>query len=105
MAVNLLRTDAPALTGRRLAHAFPPTDEFGHPAIEFGFDPIGSKAFEDLTDRHRGWSLAIILAGVLREAPVIQDCIAGSGIISGHFTQAQANNLTATLQKRARKGD
>jgi hypothetical protein len=101
----LVRTGPPALTGGQLAQAYMTTDQFGMPAVGFEFSPTGSRLFSELTAKHHGWALAIIADGVLRSAPVMEERIAGSGIIHGHFTQTEVEELVEALQTRPGQND
>ena len=97
----LVKKGEAAITGRYLAGrngAYATHDQYGAPAVGFEFGPVGANIFSHITDTYRGQALAIILDGVLREAPVIQERISGRGIIHGHFTQDEVNNIVTILQ-------
>ncbi len=98
---SLVKKGDAAITGRYLAGsngAYPTTDEYGRPAVGFEFNPVGAHIFSRITDTNRGQALAIILDGVLRSAPVIEERISARGIIRGHFTQEEVNSIVTILQ-------
>jgi len=74
------------------------SDRYLRPAVGFEFNASGAGRFARITEMNRGWCLAIILDGVLKSAPVIQDRIAGSGEITGDFTQQQVSDLINVLR-------
>ncbi|MHC4788238.1 MAG: protein translocase subunit SecD, partial [Planctomycetota bacterium] len=76
----------------------PTTDQYGRPAVGFEFDAIGRRDFARITEKNRGWSLAIILDGVLKSAPVIRTRIYGAGIIEGDFGQDEVLNMVNVLR-------
>ncbi len=68
--------------GDRLTNAFVTTGDFGRPVVAFRFDAQGTKEFGDLTTKHHGKLMAIVLDKVVKSAPVIDEPITqGSGII------------------------
>ena len=85
------------LTGEYLADVYPTYNQM-EAVVGFKMNPRGAKIFARLTDRNRGAPLAIILDDKLVSAPIIEERIAGSGIIRGSFTQTQVNDLVATLR-------
>ncbi len=93
-----MRKGEAAITGERLANVYPTVDERGAPAVGFEFDAVGTRRFAHITESNLGWSLAIILDGVLKSAPVIESRIAGAGIIRGDFTQQDVNDMVNVLR-------
>jgi len=96
----LVEKGEPAITGERLAASKlrPTTDQWGRPAVGFQFDSLGARQFAGLTETNRGRALAIILDGVLKSAPTIQERILGAGQITGNFTQEQVNDMLNILR-------
>jgi len=101
----LVKTGAAVGTASHLDDIYHTEDEYGTPAVGFEFDRAGSMLFADVTDRYRGWCMAIIYAGVLREVPIIQGRVAGKGIIHGHFTGQQVDNIVACIRQAMKQGD
>jgi len=56
------------------------------------------RQFAGLTETNRGRALAIVLDGVLKSAPTIQERILGAGQITGDFTQEQVNDMLNVLR-------
>ncbi|NLW51160.1 MAG: protein translocase subunit SecD [Candidatus Brocadiaceae bacterium] len=95
----LVRKGDPAITGQYLdPGAVRPTTEQYRPAIAFQFNALGMRRFAGITERNQGWSLAIVLDGVLRSAPRIRERIYGPGVISGNFTQQEVADIVNVLQ-------
>jgi SecD/SecF fusion protein len=94
----LVREGEAAITGEYLESTYPTQDDTGRPAVGFTFNVPGRKKFALITERNRGWLLAIILDGTLKSAPIIEERIAGSGIIRGRFTRAEVDDLIAVLR-------
>ena len=90
--------NSPRVTGEWMTNPHPTEDETGMPAVGFGFRGQGRLQFERLTEENRGRMLAIILDEDLYSAPTIRSRISGSGIITGHFTRAEVNDLVSTLR-------
>jgi preprotein translocase subunit SecD len=79
-----------------------PTFEQGSPVVSFRFDSQGGRKFGEVTKNNVGHRLAIVLDGKVISAPVIRSAImGGSGIISGNFTVASANDLSLLLRAGA----
>jgi len=94
----LVEKGEPQITGQYLASVEPSIDDLGRPAVGFHFDTMGARKFAQITERNVGRSLAIILDGVLRSAPQIQERISVSGIIRGDFTQEEVLDMVNILQ-------
>ncbi|MGE5145607.1 MAG: protein translocase subunit SecD [Candidatus Eiseniibacteriota bacterium] len=78
------------------------TFQEGQPVVSFRFDTLGARRFADVTRNNVGRPFAIVLDGKVISAPVIREPIlGGSGIISGHFTVASANELALLLRAGA----
>ncbi len=74
----------------------------GQPAVSFRFNDIGSKKFAQITKENIGKFFAIVLDGKVITAPRINTVInQGSGVISGNFTVAEANEVALLLRAGA----
>ena len=74
----------------------------GQPAVSFKFNSIGARKFADITKENVGRILAIVLDNEVITAPRINTAIlGGDGIISGHFTSSQANQVALLLRAGA----
>lgn len=89
------------VTGRMLKEARAQYDEskgFQH-VVTFKLNDVGSEKFYDLTSKHYGRPLAIILDGVVIQSPRVNEPISGGNVqISGGFTAESANELALLLQ-------
>ena len=89
------------ITGRMLKDARASYGEkmgFEH-VVSFKFNDVGAEKFYQLTSKHYGRSLAIILDGFVISAPRIHEPISGgSGQISGGFTAESSRELALLLQ-------
>lgn len=93
-------TSSAALTGAYLTNAMVKVGgEYGRPYVAIDFNKDGARMFADLTERHVGKNLAIVLDGVVQSAPVIRTRIPdGHAIIEGSFTPDDAKNLSIVLR-------
>mgnify|MGYP000123481414 CR=1 FL=1 len=92
----------PVVTGEQLVDAQPAMDQNNRPAVNFRFNPQGGRAFGEYTAANIGRPFAIVLDNEVISAPVIQSHIpGGSGIITGRFTQEEANRLAVLLRSGA----
>jgi RNA polymerase sigma factor (sigma-70 family) len=72
----------------------------GEPEINVQFSPEGGELFAATTKENIGKRLAIVLGGHLYMAPVIRSEIpGGQARISGNFSEDQANQLAAYINK------
>jgi len=90
-----------SITGKDLRTVRRGVDEWNNPAVSFTLTPDGARRFEQVTGQNIGKQLAIILDGKLQSAPVINSRISDSGIIQGHFTPEEANDLVVILKAGA----
>lgn len=91
----------PILTGDLLTDADATYYE-GQPAVSFKFNYIGARKFAEITTDNIGRVFAIVLDGKIITAPKINSVIkGGSGVISGSFTAAEANDLALLLRAGA----
>ena len=87
------------ISGDQLVDAQVSTDQNGAPAVSFRFDSTGGRRFAQATTENVGRPFAIILDGTVISAPNINEPIlGGSGIISGSYTVATANELAILLR-------
>ena len=90
-----------AVTGRDLRMVRRSVDEWNNPAVSFTLNPDGARRFEKITGENIGKPLAIILDGKVQSAPSINAKISDSGIIQGHFTVEEAEDLVVILKAGA----
>ncbi|MGD9536260.1 MAG: protein translocase subunit SecD [Alphaproteobacteria bacterium] len=89
------------LSGESLVDA-QPSFQNNEPVVSFRFDALGARRFGDVTKENVGKPFAIVLDGKVISAPVIREPIlGGSGVISGSFTTATANDLALLLRAGA----
>jgi preprotein translocase subunit SecD len=87
------------MTGSDLVDAFVSTDAAGSPGVSFTLSPEGAVIFSEYTSTHKNQYLGIVLDKTLISAPVVNEPITdGSGVISGSFTAAEANQLAVQLR-------
>jgi SecD/SecF fusion protein len=87
------------LGGRQVTRADWTLDPAGQCVILLSFNAEGGKIFADLTAQNVNRELAIILDGVVRSAPNINQAIpGGNATISGQFSVEEAETLASTLQ-------
>jgi len=76
----------------------------GYSQIDFSLTPDGKEQFAEVTGRNTGRRLAIVIDGQLITAPVIQAQITGGkGQITGNFTEQEAKDLAAKINKAIAK--
>jgi preprotein translocase subunit SecD len=89
------------VSGENLVDA-QPTYYQNQPVVSFRFDSVGGRKFGNITRDHVGELLAIVLDDKVISAPRIDEPIlGGSGIIRGHFTVQEANELSVLLRAGA----
>lgn len=69
--------------------------------IAFEFVPEEAQAFGEFTGSRIGEPMALVLDGEVLSAPIIQARLEGSGVITGDFTQAEAQQLALQLRSGA----
>lgn len=72
-------------------------DEFGKPSVAFRMNPRGASLLGDLTERHRGRQMAIVLDDQVISAPTLQSRISTNGQITGNFGEEELNYLIKTM--------
>lgn len=89
----------PVLDGSSVLSAQATFDQNGRPAVSFRFSEDGGKRFGEYTAEHIGEPFAIVLRDEVITAPTIQSAIwGGSGMITGSYTTADAEQLAALMQ-------
>lgn len=86
------------VTGEYISEARIVFDDYGNPAVGFRFRGEGASKFGKLTEENIGERLAIVLDGVIKSAPTIQDRITYEGTITGTFTPEEAKDLALILR-------
>lgn len=72
---------------------------FNEPYVSLDLTGRGGKLFGEITEKHVGRQMAIVLDEVVRSAPVIRERIlGGSAQISGSFTPQEGNDLAIVLR-------
>jgi len=86
------------LTGSTIKDARVEINQWGQPYVTLEFNSEGAKVFEQITGRHIGERLAIILDNAIQSAPVIKTRIpGGKAVIEGNFTMDEASKLRIVL--------
>ena len=93
-----LTADEASVTGEYISDARITFDNFGRPAVLFRFRGEGAKKFGELTGNNIDKQLAIVLDGVIKSAPVVNDRITYEGTITGTFTPEEAKDLALVLR-------
>lgn len=97
----VLVSATPSMKGEAIKDAKVDFDSMGFttPHIAFTLSTAGAKEFADLTRKHVGEQLAVILDGEVISAPNIQEPILdGHGQITGEFTMEEAQLLSLSLR-------
>ncbi len=90
------------LTGDAVKNAAVRINEYNEPYVLVDFDHRGAEEFAKLTEKYVKRRMAIILDGVVRSAPVIQERIGGGKAqITGSFTSQEAHDLAIVLRAGA----
>ncbi|MEM7538183.1 MAG: protein translocase subunit SecD [Chloroflexota bacterium] len=86
------------MTGEILQNALATQGEFGQWEIGFQLTSEGSGQFFEYTSANIGQPLAIVLDGYVLSAPTIQAAISDNGVITGQFTQDEADSLAVQMR-------
>ena len=87
------------ITGDQLVDSQVGQDQNGAPAVTFRFDATGGRRFAKATQDNVGKPFAIILDNkVISDPRINEPILGGSGIISGSYTTASANQLAILLR-------
>ena len=90
------------LSGRAVKDARVEIGQWGQPYVALDFSAEGADKFAEITGKHVGERLAIILDNVIKSAPVIKTRITGGkAVIEGNFTIDEANELRIVLKSGA----
>jgi SecD/SecF fusion protein len=90
------------LTGAAVQDANVRIGDYNEPYVSVDFNRRGAEQFAKITGEHVKQRLAIILDGVVRSAPVIQERIGGGKAqITGSYTPAEAHDLAIVLRAGA----
>ena len=87
-----------AMTGEVLRNAIAIQDQFGQWQISFELTGPGSDQFFEYTRTHIGQPMAIVLDGRVLSSPTINAAIRDTGVISGQFTQEEAESLAVQMR-------
>jgi preprotein translocase subunit SecD len=93
-----LVTRTPVITGRDLRDAKPAQDEFGKWETSFILAQDAKGRFGRFTEANIGQRLAIVLDGLVKSAPTIQNRIEDQGRITGASSQQDASDLALVLR-------
>jgi SecD/SecF fusion protein len=80
-----------------VAGAFISRDEVGRNAIGFRMDSVGGRYLGELTGKHVGKRMAVLLDDQVYTSPVLQSAISTNGQISGDFSQQEIDYIIRTL--------
>jgi preprotein translocase subunit SecD len=96
----LLLREIPIVSGGEIADAQADIDyRTNEPVVAFRFNTAAKRRFADFTARNIGHSFAIVLDNrVISVLRIMQPITQGIGQISGRFTVAETERLTATLK-------
>lgn len=86
------------MTGGVLRDAVAALDQFNVWSINFSLTSEGSTEFLNYTSSNIGQPMAIVLDGYVLSAPTINAAISDSGVITGQFTQEEAESLAIQLR-------
>jgi SecD/SecF fusion protein len=90
------------LTGDAIKNARVAIGDYNEPYVSVDFNRKGAADFGRITGEHVKQRLAIILDGVVRSAPVIQERIGGGRAqITGSYTSEEAHDLAIVLRAGA----
>ena len=89
----------PVITGLDVNEASAKPSEWAQSEweIDFSLTPDGARRFADVTDRHVGDHLAILVNNEVKSAPYLHSQIKDHGQISGNFTKKSAEDLARSL--------
>jgi len=90
------------MTGDLLVDARPSFDESQRICVAMEFNSEGAKKFAEITTKHVGGNMAIVLDGMVQTAPrIIQPITAGRAQITGQFSDEVANKYAIILRAGA----
>ncbi len=91
---------SPVVPGDMLVDAQPSFQD-NRPVVSFRFSGEGARRFLDLTGKHIGEPLAIVLDNKVVSAPTIQAAIGANGIITGQFSVQATQELALLIRSGA----
>jgi len=91
---------SPQVPGDLLIDAQPSFQD-GRPIVSFTFSSASARRFLDLTSKHIGEPLAVVLDDKVISAPTIQAAIGANGIITGSFSVEYTQTLALLLRSGA----
>lgn len=86
------------MTGDILRTAIATQDQYSQWQIQFDLTSDGSDQFYNYTRDHIGLPLVIVLDGRVLSAPVINAAIRDNGVITGQFSQEEADSLAIQMR-------
>lgn len=102
MKVPYLLKKRASLTGYNLADASSGFNQNGENAVFIRFDSKGTRQFGELTTKHVGQRMAIVLDGEVYSAPSLREPIlGGNASITGSFSSSEAQDLAMILRAGA----
>ena len=84
------------VTGDKLTSAHVGVGERGEPIVSFAFDAVGARLFGELTKKHTGEFMAIVLDKVVKSAPVIRTPITGG---RGQIELGRSRDMQQTMNE------
>ncbi len=96
----LVRREA-VITGRDLKNARAGVDQNNQPDVQFTLSPASADKFKRETGKNIGRRLAIVLDGHVESAPSINGQIGAEGVITGRFSNQEADELSKVLRAGA----
>lgn len=100
--IPLLLKKRASLGGENLSSASSGFTQQNESAVFITFDAKGTRQFANLTTKHVGKRMAIVLDGVVMSAPVLREPIlGGTASITGSFTPKEAQDLAMILRSGA----
>jgi preprotein translocase subunit SecD len=95
VAKQVLLDDRPVKSARAVADR-----HSGGRQISIRFTEKGAETLAEVTRKHVGRQLAMVIAGKLVSAPRVMDQIRGGrAVITGRFDEAEAKRLAARIQE------
>jgi preprotein translocase subunit SecD len=93
---------SPVITGSdlRTARGVPSQQGLGY-EVSFALKPLGAEKFGNWTGANIGKYLAVVLNNEIKSVARVNDKITDSGVITGNFTQQQAEDLGLVLRSGA----
>jgi preprotein translocase subunit SecD len=93
----------PLLDGTTLKSANVQKSALGKPEILLIFTEEGTEQFADVTRKHIGERLAIVIDGKVYSAPTIKSAIlGGKAVIAGTFSEREATELAERLSMKVK---